>query len=265
MPCKKTGYIAQIDASTSTCSDETKQDPDSTESYTHYDSSSNEEKTANDCDVRFLQQWGIPIDAGRDILLFATDSQKQMAYHYFNPRHDERTIEALSRFLDSCPIEKKRVPPLHAPPPPPTYVRADPGWEDLFCTPYSVFPSESLVTIEKMLVRSDGSKLQEEFTMPPRPLHIAPDALKVDLHRERRVSVQLHHERMVTIAYDGIEVSETGVSEGGYLSLVPGNLVVPTNGDYPGHSRNRFASYFFGYIENDRCRTTGWFPAIVFH
>ena len=74
------------------------------------------------------------------------------------------------------------------------------------------------------------------------------------------------HKVMLPNGYDGIEWAN-GAQETGYLTLEPGELVVPnTEGAVDvGHSENRFTIYTYGhkYGQED---LFGWFPvhAIMF-
>ena len=70
---------------------------------------------------------------------------------------------------------------------------------------------------------------------------------------------------MIAIAdYDGKEMSEGGVFEGGYLSLVVGCSVTALCEPVPGHTANRAMLYRYGYriacpAEGGGFRQ-GWFP-----
>ena len=48
--------------------------------------------------------------------------------------------------------------------------------------------------------------------------------------------------------YDGVEVGENRLREGGYLKCRQGDQIVVKHGASKGHSRNRFNDYFFGAL-----------------
>jgi len=67
-----------------------------------------------------------------------------------------------------------------------------------------------------------------------------------------------------TIAdYDGIETTEDGMEEGGYLQFVLGEYIQVISPDpVPGHQANRFQCYVYGQVQ-DCAQRQGWLPLAV--
>jgi len=198
-------------------------------------------------EIAFLEHWSIPVHEGLELLAFQGDVQWEEACAYLASSPHEKPLDALRRFLEDqssvpCGDESYETEDLT-----PSVSSGEPAWEDFLVSNFS---------------SADRAEVSSTIQYDVVPFEVPGASTKMYL---RNQPAQLGRERQVLQRYDGLELSANGTSEGGYLALEVGEWVIPTDGDFAGHRRNRFETYFYGcVIDSNGYPKTGWFPPDVF-